>query len=112
VLDCPECDSDKIITGVKDRILEIAENKVPQHPEHRPDYIYQVPLLDIPGIGKKTAAKLFENCGTEMDVIHNLSQAELKDCMSSRIFQKIKKARQHDFDFKSGGGGTYGQVIF
>jgi uncharacterized protein (TIGR00375 family) len=112
VLQCPDCGSDKVVVGVKDRILEIAAKKSPEHPAHRPEYIYQVPLLDIPGIGKKTAAKLFENCGTEMDVIHNLSQTELKKCMSSRIFKKIKKARQQDFAFQSGGGGSYGKVIF
>ncbi|PUU87171.1 endonuclease Q family protein [Halanaerobium sp.] len=112
VLKCPDCGSDKVVVGVKDRILEIAENPSPQHPAHRPEYIYQVPLLDIPGIGKKTAAKLFKNCGTEMDVIHNLAQTELKECMSSRVFKKIKKAREHDFSFQSGGGGTYGKVIF
>ncbi|MGM0499436.1 MAG: endonuclease Q family protein [Bacillota bacterium] len=112
VINCPKCGSDKVVVGVKDRILEIAANKAPEHPVHRPEYIYQVPLLDIPGIGKKTAAKLFENCGTEMDVIHNLTAAELKRCMSSRIFEKIKKARQQDFSFQSGGGGTYGKVIF
>jgi uncharacterized protein (TIGR00375 family) len=112
VIKCPKCGSDKVVVGVKDRILEIAENKSPVHPTHRPKYIYQVPLLDIPGIGKKTAAKLFKNCGTEMDVIHNLTAAELKKCMSSRIFKKIKKARQQDFSFKAGGGGTYGKVIF
>jgi len=112
VLKCPDCGSDKVVVGVKDRILEIADNLSPQHPDHRPEYIYQVPLLDIPGIGKKTAAKLFENCGTEMDVIHNLAQAELKECMSSRVFKKIKKAREHDFSFQSGGGGTYGKVLF
>ncbi|MFN2341381.1 MAG: endonuclease Q family protein [Halanaerobium sp.] len=112
VLRCPDCVSDKIVVGVKDRILEIAANKKPEHPAHRPEYIYQVPLLDIPGIGKKTAANIFENCGTEMDVIHNLSAAELKNCMSSRIFKKINKVRQHDFSFQSGGGGSYGKVIF
>ena len=112
VLKCPECGSDKLVVGVKDRILDIAENKEVEHPDHRPEYTYQVPLLDIPGIGKKTAARLFENCGTEMDVIHNLSSKELKKCMSSRIFNKIKKARQQDFTFQSGGGGTYGKVIF
>ncbi|MEC9489946.1 MAG: endonuclease Q family protein [Halanaerobiales bacterium] len=112
VLQCPNCGSKKVVVGVKDRILEIAETKKPEHPAHRPEYVYQVPLLDIPGIGKKTAAKLFENCGTEMDVIHNLSITELKKCMSSRIFKKIKKARQQNFSFQSGGGGTYGKVIF
>jgi uncharacterized protein (TIGR00375 family) len=112
VLQCPDCGSDKIVVGVKDRILEIAENKEAEHPAHRAEYIYQVPLLDIPGIGKKTAANIFENCGTEMDVIHNLSAAELKNCMSSRIFKKIIKARKQDFSFQSGGGGTYGKVIF
>jgi uncharacterized protein (TIGR00375 family) len=112
VTKCPKCDSNKVVVGVKDRILEIAEMKSPQHPPYRAEYIYQVPLLDIPGIGKKTAAKLFENCGTEMDVIHNLAAADLQECMSSRIFKKIQKARQQEFTFQSGGGGTYGKVIF
>lgn len=112
VLNCPNCKSDKVVVGVKDRILEIAANQSPKHPEHRPEYIYQVPILDIPGIGKKTAAKLFENCGTEMDIIHNLTDKELKNCLSSRIYKKIKKARQRDFSFKAGGGGTYGKVVF
>ena len=112
VLKCPKCGSDKVVVGVKDRIFDIAAEQNPKHPAHRPEYIYQVPLLDIPGIGKKTAAKLFEECGTEMDVIHNLSLKKLEKCMSSRIFNKIKKARQQDFEFKSGGGGTYGKVIF
>ncbi|MFW5749974.1 MAG: endonuclease Q family protein [Halanaerobium sp.] len=112
VLQCPECGSKKLVVGVKDRILEIAENKFPQHPDHRPEYIYQVPLLDIPGIGKKTAARIFKDCGTEMDVIHKLTQAELKDCLSSRVFKKIKRAREHDFSFQAGGGGNYGRVVF
>jgi uncharacterized protein (TIGR00375 family) len=112
VIKCFKCGSDKIVVGVKDRILKIAENKSPKHPTHRPEYIYQVPLLDIPGIGKKTAAKLFENCGTEMDIIHNLSAEKLNNCMSNRIYKKIKKARQHEFSFQSGGGGTYGKIIF
>lgn len=112
VTKCPKCGSDQIIVGVKDRVLEIAAAKAPQSPEFRPEYIYQVPLLDIPGIGKKTAAKLFENCGTEMDIIHHLSENKLKNLTSKNVFKKIQKARQKDFGFQSGGGGKYGKVIF
>ena len=112
VLSCPNCGSDKMVVGVKDRILDIAANKQSKHPDHRPEYIYQVPLLDIPGIGKKTAAKLFKNCGTEMDIIHNLTLNELQNCMSKRIYKKIKKAREKEFTFQAGGGGTYGKIIF
>lgn len=112
VLKCPECGSDKMVIGVKDRIYNIAESKEIIHPDHRPEYIYQVPLLDIPGIGKKTVAKLFENCGTEMDIIHNLPLEDLRACTSERTFAKLKKVRQNDFTFQSGGGGTYGKVIF
>ncbi|MGM0547895.1 MAG: endonuclease Q family protein [Bacillota bacterium] len=112
VLKCPNCKSDQMVIGVKDRILEIAAKKRPQAPVKRPDYIYQVPILDIPGIGKKTAAKLFENCGTEMDIIHNLSAKELENCLSPRIYKKLIKARKQDFSFKAGGGGKYGKVVF
>lgn len=114
VLECPDCGSEKMVVGVKDRALTIASKKSPS--PDRPEYIYQVPLLDIPGIGKKTAALLFDNCGTEMDIIHNLSLKELKEsvteAITERIFKKIKKARQQEFEFKSGGGGNYGKVIF
>jgi len=112
VLKCPECSEEKMIVGVKDRILDIAPRKEPKSPEHRGEYIYQVPLLDIPGIGSKTAEKLFDNCGTEMDILHNLTPEELNNCTNSRVYKKLMKAREGDFSFQSGGGGTYGKVIF
>lgn len=112
VLKCPDCGNGKMVIGVKDRILDIAENESSISPEHRAEYIYQIPLLDIPGIGKKTVQKLFDKCGTEMDILHNLDLKDLKNCTSSRVFFKLKKARSGKFNFKSGGGGNYGKVIF
>ncbi|ADQ14810.1 endonuclease Q family protein [Halanaerobium hydrogeniformans] len=112
VLSCPSCGKDKLIVGVKDRILQIAPRKKAQSPTHRPQYIYQVPLLDIPGIGKKTIQKVLAECGTEMDVLHKLRAEQLKKCLSSRIYKKIARARDKEFSFQSGGGGKYGKVIF
>lgn len=112
ILSCPDCGADKLIVGVKDRILAIADQQPDLHPDHRAQYTYQVPLLDIPGIGKKTAAKLLKNCGTEMEIIHKLSLAELKDCSSGSVYQKIKRIREHEFNFLPGGGGIYGKVVF
>ncbi|MCC3143782.1 endonuclease Q family protein [Halanaerobium sp. Z-7514] len=112
VLSCPSCGKEKLVLGVKDRILAIAPQKEAQSPAHRPQYIYQVPLLDIPGIGKKTIQKILANCGSEMDVLHKISSEKLKSCLSSRIYKKIAKARKKEFSFQSGGGGKYGKVIF
>jgi len=112
VMSCPKCGNKKIIVGVKDRILDIAPDKKSDSPAHRGEYIYQVPLLDIPGIGRKTVQKLFNNCGTEMDILHSLTLSELEECSSSRVFSKIKRARQSEFSFQSGGGGNYGKIIF
>ncbi|MFW6273386.1 MAG: endonuclease Q family protein [Halanaerobium sp.] len=112
VLKCPDCGESKMVVGVKDRILDIAEKNKSSSPDHRPEYIYQVPLLDIPGIGSRTVQKLFDKCGTEMDILHNLDLEEIESCINSRVFSKIKKARSGNFNFESGGGGKYGKVIF
>ncbi|HKL13173.1 MAG TPA: endonuclease Q family protein [Halanaerobiales bacterium] len=105
---CPKCGKE-LIKGVKDRILEISDQKV-SHPDHRGKYIYQIPLLDIPGLGKKTLQKLLKKFNTEMEVIHNTKLAELKEVLNVKLAKKIEMARTGNAKIVSGGGGNYGKM--
>ncbi len=106
---CPNCGK-KLIKGVKDRILEIADQEI-KHPSHRGEYIHQVPLLDIPGIGKKTLAKLLNNFNNEMEVIHHTKFSELKEILNDKLAQRVEKARKGNAKIESGGGGNYGKIV-
>ena len=46
-------------------------------PESRPAYHYQVPLEFIPGLGKSSMSKLLDAFGTEMNILHQATEAEL-----------------------------------
>ena len=108
---CQVCGSTKLVKGVADRIEEIADFSVGQHPRHRGTYFYQIPLAFIPGIGKKTLAKLLETFGTEMNIIHNTNKAELLSVVSENLANEIINARLGQATVVSGGGGTYGKVV-
>ena len=106
---CPNCGK-KLIKGVKDRILEISDQNI-IHPPHRGKYIHQIPLLDIPGIGKKTLAKLLNNFNNEMEVIHHTDFSKLKEVLNNKLAKRIEKARKGQAKIESGAGGNYGRVI-
>ncbi|HKL75545.1 MAG TPA: endonuclease Q family protein [Halanaerobiales bacterium] len=107
---CPVCESDKLITGVKDRVLDIIKEQESKSPSYRAEYIYQVPLLNLPGIGKKTLKKLLNEFGTEMEIIHNSKYENLKSIVGPKIADLILKARKGNLSIESGGGGNYGKV--
>lgn len=50
VLMCPYCNSKNVTFGVFDRIDLIKDKKNSLSPNHRPPYIYQVPLSFMPGV--------------------------------------------------------------
>ena len=58
---CPECGGNNITFGVFDRIELVKDKEKTQSPEIRPQYVYQVPLTFIPGVGGKTIDKLLEH---------------------------------------------------
>ena len=108
---CPNCKSEKLITGVKDRVLNISTKKVTKSPDYRGDYIYQVPLLNLPGLGDKTLEKLLEKFGTEMEIIHNSNYQDIKSVVGKKLADVILKARNGNLVIQSGGGGNYGKVL-
>lgn len=108
---CSICGKDKIIFGVYDRIVEIADFDKPQHPEHRPKYNYQIPLQFLPKVGPKTINKLIDRFGSEMEVIHKAKDSELKSLVGEEIGNLIIKARKGLAAVEVGGGGRYGRIL-
>ncbi|MGD0032997.1 endonuclease Q family protein [Paenibacillus illinoisensis] len=107
---CPYCGSTKLVQGVLDRILAIADRESPNVPEFRPPYHYQVPLEFIPGLGKAKLRQLLEHFGTEMNVLHRTSEEELASVVGPVLASLIVAARNGRLELSSGGGGTYGKV--
>ena len=85
---CPKCGSQKVTFGVFDRIELIKDKKESKSPANRPPYIYQVPLTFIPGLGAKTIDKLLDKFGTEMTILHKLSQDEFRSSGGRKKQQK------------------------
>jgi uncharacterized protein (TIGR00375 family) len=107
---CLYCGSTKIVRGVMDRILSIADRAEPLVPDYRPPYHYQVPLEYIPGLGKKTFERLLEHFGTEMNLLHQASYEELEQVAGEAIAGYILSAREGTLTLEAGGGGRYGKV--
>lgn len=106
---CPACKSSRIIAGVADRIEELGAVNLPS--PQRPPYIYQVPLEYIPGLGPKTLGTLLEVFHTEMNIIHQVSLAELAEVTTEKVAQSIINMRESKLNIAAGGGGKYGRVV-
>jgi uncharacterized protein (TIGR00375 family) len=110
-LQCPACASKKIVRGVHDRILSIADRPAPVHPPHRPPYYYQIPLDFIPKVGKRTIDKLLDHFGTEMNVLHRATEEQISDVVGVKIAHDIARARRGELPISVGGGGIYGKIL-
>ena len=110
VITCPHCGSSKVTVGVFDRIDLIKDKVKSESPKNRPEYVYQVPLTFIPGLGAKTVDKLLSKFGTEMTVLHKLSEDDLEAVVGEKIAKEIVMAREGKMKIQAGGGGIYGKV--
>lgn len=104
IIKCDTCDSKNITVGVLDRIEIIKDKEVSKSPQNRPDYIYQIPLSFIPGIGNKTLEKLLDNFNTEMDILHKVEEKDLQKVVTKAVAESIVKARNGDMQIQEGGG--------
>ena len=107
---CAECESKNITMGVYDRIEIIKDKNETKSPEIRPEYVYQIPLTFIPGVGGKTIDKLLNHFGTEMTILHQLSNDDIEGVVGEKIAQNIISARDGKMHIVEGGGGVYGKV--
>ena len=105
---CPNCESENFIKGVSTRILELENHGAPT--VLRPPYIHQVPLEFIPGLGPKTLERLIHAFGTEMNVLHHVTEVQLESVVSRKLARLIVRARKGELNISSGGGGKYGKV--
>ncbi len=110
IFKCKKCGSSNITMGVYDRIEVIKDKDKTESPEIRPPYIYQVPLTFIPGVGGKTIEKLLTTFGTEMNILHKLSEDDIEGVVGHKMANIIVNAREGKVNIQSGGGGVYGKV--
>lgn len=110
VTKCPYCSSTKVTFGVFDRIELIQDKSKSISPKNRPQYIYQVPLQFIPGVGGKTIDKLLDNFENEMNIIHKMTEDDIESVVGLKIAQNIINAREGKMIVHSGGGGNYGKI--
>lgn len=111
----------QIKKGVKDRINEMADFEITQHPIHRPPYITLVPLAEIitKAIGQhnpftKTVTKrwnelitAFEN---EINVLLEVDIQEIARVTAPAIAEAVQAFRENKVIIKPGGGGQYGKI--
>lgn len=110
VTKCNTCDSKNITMGVYDRIQIIKDKKESKSPENRPEYVYQIPLSFIPGLGNKTIEKMLDHFETEMNILHKLSFDDLEAVIGEKNARNIIKAREGKMNIQAGGGGVYGHI--
>ena len=110
VTKCNTCDSKNITMGVYDRIQIIKDKKESKSPENRSEYVYQIPLSFIPGLGNKTIEKMLDNFETEMNILHKLSFDDLEAVIGEKNARNIINAREGKIKVQEGGGGVYGKI--
>ncbi len=107
---CPKCGSNKVTFGVFDRIELIKDKNETKSPKNRPEYIYQIPLQFIPGVGGKTIEKLLDTFETEMNILHKITKDDIESIVGEKIATNIVNAIEGKAKIESGGGGNYGRI--
>ncbi|HIH29039.1 MAG TPA: phosphotransferase, partial [Thermoplasmata archaeon] len=111
----------RIKKGVRDRIGEIATFKEPQHPAHRPPYVYLIPLSEIiaKALGQHTPFtqsvtkrwdELITAFGSEINVLLDADLGEVARVTVPAITSAIQAFRDHKVIIIPGGGGKYGTI--
>jgi uncharacterized protein (TIGR00375 family) len=111
----------RIKKGVKDRIGEIATYKEPRHPDHRPPYVYLIPLSEIitKALGQHTPftqgvtkrwEELISVFGSEITVLLDADIHEVARVTLPAITSAIQAFRDHKVVIIPGGGGKYGTI--
>jgi len=107
---CTNCGSQKLISGVYDRIAAIRDYAEPRHPVGRPPYHYRVPLKQLPGIGPKMLNKLIAYFGNEINVLEKADIADIEKIAGENTAALVEQMRSGRLNINPGGGGYYGKV--
>jgi PHP family Zn ribbon phosphoesterase len=108
---------------VKHRIEEKASFSTPQHPYHRPPYLYTIPLCEI--ITKATGQRnpfteisfrrweeLITTFGNEIKILFDTEINDIAKVTVPAITEAIQAFRLGNYFINSGGGGKYGTIEF
>jgi len=122
---CPACKEEKnknfkVKLGVSERIEKISTHAKPKHPDHRPNYIDAISLVDIirsvKGIKSPTSKtvlnvynKIIQELGKEFEILIDTSLTKIEE-FDPTIASVIKALRNNEIKYIPGGGGTYGQI--
>lgn len=101
ITECPICHGSNITMGVLDRIVSIRDKGESKSPANRPEYVYQVPLTFVPGLGAKTIDKLLATFETEMNILHKLTQDDLEAVVGEKTAKIIVAARTGNVSISS-----------
>lgn len=110
VFECDICGAKYITMGVYDRVQVIKDKAKTISPKNRPVYIYQIPLGFIPGLGPKAITKLLDTFGTEMNILHKISNDDIESVVGLKNANNIILAREGKLNIQAGGGGVYGKI--
>lgn len=111
----------RIKKGVKDRIHEYATFPEPRHPDHRPPYLYLIPLTEIiaKAIGQKTPFsqtvtrrwdELITAFSNEISVLVDADITAIRKVTLPIIADAIQAFREKKVQIIPGGGGRYGTI--
>ncbi len=104
--------------GVRDRVVMLADNCEPVHPDHRPPYLHLIPLaeiiamaLDVKSVYSAKVQKTWNELIRGTSEIQVLVYADLSKLEGEDgVVDAIRAFRSKDVVVVPGGGGKYGQV--
>jgi len=111
----------RIKRGVKDNIEARADFKEPVHPDHRPAYVYLIPMSEIitKAVGQrnpftKTVTsrwnELIDVFNSEINVLLDADINEIGKVTAPAITEAIEAFREKKVIIIPGGGGEYGKI--
>jgi uncharacterized protein (TIGR00375 family) len=116
---CPNCNK-KITVGVLHRVEALADRKAGYVPPTLIPSRYLLPLEEIiaAALGQRTNTKkvngeydrLLDRYGTELGILLELDEEELRDGTPPRIVEGIMKVRRGDVQITPGYDGEYGKI--
>ena len=107
---CKDCDSSNVTMGVFDRIEIIKDKEKSISPKNRPEYVYQITLTFIPGLGAKKIDRLLENFKTEMNILHKANFDDIEAVVGKKDALNIINSKEGKIHIEEGGGGIYGKI--
>ena len=109
VTGCPNCGSAKVVMGVFDRIMQIADRNSSSPSPGHPPYHYRVPLFQLPGIGSRALQLLLARYSA-LEIIEDLPLEEIQGLAGNRAANAVEMLRSGTFCIQPGGGGKYGRI--